>query len=392
MASQGHYYAAMQKLFNERPPPPTFDVGDVFVDGKLRDDVFMRAYSHVRGDSTPGFPLNYTYQYNEEVPLMLLRDEVEGIMKKWLSISVSDFEDMDNIECLLLGYSMPASCFVKGEPTKKSKIARLIFGLSLIMNVVARIIFGDYLNDVAQTWTTASHKVGMDMYTEDGLNKLSMCFDRLFNNETATQKVFSDDIQGWEFQVRKWMHWSWHAAYMQRANATKFHRRLQTCYVLAERKSLIIDSEGYIHDPGMFIMFSGKPTTHLENSDERAALAKVDNGTFWMDSSTVSTNGDDCLMHRSVDFNEELFSEHLGFVHTDVSLQTPHRINFCSQLFIRNAALHKGMIRVPDGLSKSFFNAVVNDTLESRSGISMHINDHPAALAFRKLVLLCDSA
>jgi len=384
---RARYKAALTAIFNERPAPKTFHRGDIFNlnDDTIKNEVFLAAYSHVKMDSTPGFPFNYLYQINEEVPMPLVKLEVEHMINGWLFEDVDELKSMSKKQMLTRGYSMPASVFIKGEFTKEEKIARLIYGLSLVMNVAARIIFGDYLNDIADTWETSTHKVGMDMYTDDGLKKLFNGFDRLRSH--GCRGIVSDDIQGWEYMYREWMNTAWHSAYLQRANATDFHYDLQMCYMIAEQKAMVLDSEGYIHDPKMFFMYSGKPTTHLENSDSRGALAKVDSGSEFVPTPTANTNGDDCLSLPPI--STPMFSERLGFVHTDVREQLPNKVNFCSQVIERHG---DGTItRMPDGLAKTFCNSVVNQEIESRSGIALHIKHHRGAFSFKRLVALCDS-
>lgn len=376
----------MRKQFLSRVKPFTFLYTDVFdYNGDLRHDVFHRAYSHLKMDSTPGFPY-FEYARNEEVPMSLLYTDVNNMLRRWQALMHKELSPEDELDpevrltYFLEGLAPPAQVFIKSEPTKKSKIARLIYGLSLMMNIVARILFGDYLFSLKSSWDKASHKVGMDMYTEEGLNRLFENLKTLYSLGPEYE-VVSDDIQGWEYMGRAEFQVIWHDEYLNAAQATPFHRSFQLLYAKMERLSLVVDTDGYLHSLPFYIVYSGKVTTHAENSDERAALAEVDYDTYTIPVQTTATNGDDCLAARRKGCRP-IISEHLGYVHTDVQVQTLNRINFSSQVFI-----HDGLriVRVPDGVQKSTFNLLALPSQDAVGGLFLHLKFHPA---FKDLVEL----
>jgi len=427
-----NYKDGMRRCFEQRPAPRTFVRSDIFDDsphggGRLRLDVFEKAYSHIKPDSSPGFPFHSTYSRNDEVPMDLLYAMVE-LLIQCLSgddynyeYTESDFlrhqkfhlygigEDSDEGDHPGRDFFMwPAHVFVKGQPTKISKEARLIFGVSLVVQIVGRIIFGDYLKQVVETWDRANHKVGMDMYTEEGVAKIRACVERLFANVRAHEsdpvydgiRVYSDDIQGWEYNGRVWMHSCWHHVYMEAAAATDFHRQLQTNYMKMEAQCFVMLSDGEILKLPHYIVLSGKITTHLQNSDERSALASMD-APFMLkpyfvrpsgkvcvvesDESIVNlTNGDDCI--TPLPRERPLESEKLGFVHTDFVDQDLGKINFSSQVFLFGSENR----RIPDGIATTFFGAVMQDDTESRMGKLANLVEHPAVENYHALVTLCD--
>jgi hypothetical protein len=378
------YEAALNSIFFESPPPQTFTQEMLFEGGELRKMVFLAAYTHIKMDSTPGFPYHYDYSTNEEVPLKQLYDDVNLLFKTWMNVNPTGKTAEQLFE---LGFAYPACIFVKGEPTKAEKVARLVFGLSLVMNVAARIIFGDYLNELSSSWETSTHKVGMDMETEEGKAKLMNAYAKLRGQVDLYyhDRVVSDDIQGWEYQYRRFMMELWHKCYLRRAGATPFHRFIQMQYMTAEIMQLLLDSSGYIHKTPFYIMYSGKPTTHAENSQNRGALARMDSNTIYQLEPTAMTNGDDCTTISNGLFN---FSESLGFVHTDKIELEEDELYFCSQFFKQTET---GEIkRVPDGLSKSYYNAVCQPGYESRCGLAMHYAEHPGARSLGVLILMTD--
>ncbi len=394
----------MKAIFAQREAPKTFEEHQVFDSlGNLRLDVFNRAWTHINLKSTPGFPY-FDCNTNREVDLLELYEDVNRTLRLWIEEPL--YEDLDyldpatRLKYFWSGHTHLAKVFIKGEPTPLSKVARNIYGASLIMNMISRILFGDYINSVKESWGVASHKVGIDFYSPAGLGKFTQFFDKLRHRKPGHCDIVSDDIQGWEYQGRSWMHIAWHKAYMDRAKATEFHRKLQTCYMMAELLTMILDSDGIIHSLPFFIVLSGKSTTHLQNSDERASLARVDSGlsvhlleiasniNLWMQSDnsvTHSTNGDDCfgIFPKGCKFE---FSTGLGFVHTDVQTHTPLEVNFCSQIFFRNT-VHEDFKRKPDGLAKLLYNMLAADSKDASVDVLLQFEHHEARAMVQGLAL-----
>jgi len=200
-------------------------------------------------------------------------------------------------------------------------------------------------------------------------------------------------------------------------------------YALAETKQLIVDSDGYLHQPPFFIMFSGLPTTHVQNSDERVAIGLWDSEIFkgmdveqckkmakflsyTLDLNLCSTNGDD---YQGV-VNDKVRdgttrSQKLGFVYTDISISPPivrrpvvgtnrYRIptlvlpdiRFSSQVFLSPRLRQiRDIRRVPDGTSKSFYNVVCNDDFITYLDFVKHVKDLPYAESLLELARLLRS-
>lgn len=381
----------MRKQFVLRRRPSTFRQVDVLdANGDLRQDIFDRACSHLNSKSSPGFPYS-KYATNADVPASELYMDVNDMLKRWLSIELPnelEYSDEQKLWFFNKGLAPPAQIFVKSEPTKSDKVARIIYGLSSVMNVIARILFADYLQSVNETWGVCSHKVGMDMYTSAGLKTLNQNFQTIFNT-VPNSEVISDDVQGWEYMDRPEFQRIWHEIYMEQANATPFHRRLQTVYACVERAMLVIDSDSYVHSIPFYITFSGKVTTHLQNSDERAALAEVDYGTYNTLLQTTVTNGDDCLAARPKGSKPE-FSTSLGFIHTDEVVQKQNHLNFSSQHFITSQGSDE-TIRIPDGVHKAVYNLLCGPNDESYRGIMTHLENFKGRPSIERLHGLAES-
>jgi hypothetical protein len=385
----------LRLCFLQSPKPSTFTKDDLFdpiKGGRLRPELFIKAYSHIKKDSSPGFPFHDEYPANEDVPMDLLYCLVETLLYQLMSLSFLELETMDFMEDCCVFY--PAHLFTKGEPTSQSKFSRNIYGVSLVMQIVGRILFGDYLQAIGANWGDTNHKVGMDMYTEAGVSTLTGCFEKVFKmaDLTATE-VVSDDIQGWEYMGRKWMHRAWHQVYLERAAATPFHRALQLKYALLEERCFVMFSDGVIAELSNYITCSGHLTTHIKNSQERSALAMMDcpavlmaASSYWKLNGVVPvtncTNGDDCV--APLPSVRPLSSELLGFVHTDVLKQRIERVTFSSQVFL------DGKVRIPDGIAKTYYSSVYDSSDESRLGKVQHLAELPSLGNYLTLVLLSD--
>jgi len=401
------YRRAMAKLFRQRPPPKTINFEDVFdpVTKNLRLDVFARALTHIDQTSTPGWPF-IDYEENRDVPKNELYDFVNATLQKWNSYNTgiadiktgSDFIGVFTKVALqhtkawwmLQGYNWPAKVFVKGEATDEGKVARLIYGLSIVMNVISVILFGDYIRSLPDSWTSSSHKIGMDFQTEEGLAKITMQYNELLQTALArNMSIKADDIQGWEYQGRNWMLVTWHSIYLTSIEKpSAFQLKMSQMYCAMELRGLVIDSDGYIHDPPFYMVFSGKRTTHIENSDCRGALREVDAGTVPLVLHSLDIrvtgieNGDDSLGLN--DTYEK--STNLGFVHTDEFTCTPLEFRFSSQVFFRTST-QDDFKRKPEVYQKLLFNYLNTDDISAKFAIAYEFKHSELFPLFERMLL-----
>lgn len=441
------YGLAMRKIVSETGPPPPLRNDEIFDEqGDLRRDVFEVAFSQLNPTSTPGFPFQEVPS-NSELDPQAVYEEVNRMIKIWSDIpshahlvsaywhfrndikyqdrnSDSDEEEvMTRTELLLDGLAPPSTMFVKGEGTDKKKVARLIFGVSVINNVIARILFGHWLKALPESWDVWSHKVGFDFTSTSGLTRYSLFYRRLYDNVVAAgDRLECDDIQGWDFMARLWMHDAFHEQMRIKSRAMvepfddefdKFFH-IWRSYQAAEAMATVVDSDGYIHELPFYIQFSGAVLTHIQNSLERAALGlcdyvyskaqdygyEPDTRVRRLVSSTnafyetalnilaslptcVETNGDDFV---GISTGRAPFSERYGWVHTDRAQATLERHCFCSQVFTPGPG---GLLqRRPESLVKATFNLLDQEpeTVAFYDTL-LYMADHPSAQRVLTLVL-----
>lgn len=357
------------------PVPPTFERDDLFDQrGHLKETVFHQAVTHLNQQSTPGYPY-LDVSTNEQLNLGDLYCAVDATLRLWNTTPEAELNELFLGRNLLAGngrrdillfvkrFCPCAHLFVKGEPTKKDKVARLIFGVSVIMNVIARILFGDFLLALPKTWDRAEHKVGMDFSSDAGLERFAVFVKKLYAlQQQLGCDIETDDIQGWEWQSRTFMHYAFHDSLARRGKFTSFHKRLQNLYLHCERCSLVMASDGEILRLPFYITLSGKVLTHFQNSCERAALALMDTimeGVVtlpqlkrnYANYPVNSDNGDDCMRPTK---GRDAWSTKLGFVHTDRRKENlMSEFHFSSQVFFWTK---EGKLdRRPDSLVKSAY-------------------------------------
>lgn len=390
---------SMEKLFNQGHQPYRIEYWDVFRDGRLRVDVFERCWQQIDKQSTPGYPF-LGYSKNADLNPLDVYNLMDSTLRLWIldpiDCDLSEVLDPElRIHYYSTGHLFPAKIFIKGEATDISKIARPIHGLSVIINGIARILYGDYLNKCKDTWFVEAHKVGMDFNTHEGLTKLTYFYDNLLSMKRELEaitgrklKIECDDVQSWEFQVRAFMVLTWHKHYKKRANASPFQQFLISCYVYHELLQLAIDSDGYVHSYPFFVRMSGVVLTHKENSDERSALFKADQHLHWADYPTDMDNGDDC---DGIKFHEGIEeSTTFGFVHTDRKECDEFTFYFSSQEFYRETTQVDGVSTVfkrrPDGVHKLLYNLLAADGLTAALDIMQNVSNHSMREVFDQIL------
>lgn len=404
------YHCALRSIFSRRGDIylPRFaqvfcKSGDLYF---VHRNVFDRILSECNPQGMPGYPFVYLAQKTCDLNPDHLYQQFNILMIRWMTYDFDLLHGLSRVDAALTlfsnGISLPATVFIKQEPTSKSKIARNIYGVSILMNLAARLLFGDYLRELSRSWDKVEHKVGIDFYTDEGLARIDAFHKFMFAN-CGPVPVDSDDIQGYEFQGRSWTHDLWHHCYMAHALGLPLNRmcpstrtknidvriyRLYNAYRIVEKFAVVMFSDGLVTVPPFHTILSGKYLTHIENSDTRAALGMTASplglshpvDTFVFDTVVCETNGDDYAGIRG----NPAFYLNLGYVITDRVPQTLDCVNFCSQKFVRR---NDGtIIRIPDGLSKLFVNAITAVDHGSYVDVLMNVRQHPGYEAFKSAV------
>lgn len=390
-------------MFSQRSTPFQVKADKIFdPDGNVKMPVFEAARASLKSDSSPGFPFQH-YAQNCQVPAGDLYSEFNHYMQMLRDTKALAYTDPSqrgtaNARFLLMKYggSYPALVHVKSEPTSESKVARLIFATSCVVQMASRVLYPSLMTDCTSSWEHATHKVGLDFQTDQGLEKFKGYLRALRMMATRLGlELVADDIQGWEFMFQTFMEFDWVMANILFNKDDRLIERMKMNLHFSEANALVALSDGELVLLPHFIMMSGRLFTHVLNSDARAALAI---GDYNLDARkltfrepghgrevtppmgmetirrmfAVCTNGDDCISARPPGMAPK-YSVGMGMVHTDFVIQKGGVFNFCSQIFTDDKTLQ----RCPEKLEKLIYNFVTATSIEARLAIAMEMNLRP---------------
>jgi hypothetical protein len=257
-----------------------------------------------------------------------------------------DFSISDPWDLVLHGLIDPVKLFVKNEPHKLVKIAewrlRLIFSMSVIDNVIARLLFSNQNSSEIEEWAEIPLKPGMGLDDEH----MSLIFSYVVAN--ASQGLMEADMKGWDwsFQEQDFQADLERRAALNGGKDTLWWQLARAHYHCVARKVVVLsDGEMYKQlSPG--IMPSGWYNTSSTNSaarvinHEHAALME---GV----EPFIMAMGDDSV-ERFVPNAEKHYSD-LGKTCGMLNVVKQDSFEFCSTHFIKG-------VGVPVNVTKQLFN------------------------------------
>ena len=260
-----------------------------------------------------------------------------------------------------LGLCDPCKVFVKNEPHKKSKllrkVQRLIFSVSLIDNVVSRLLHSNQNREEILNWKLIPPSAGLGL-DDPGLEAIQESI-RLMGLRTSG--LMSSDVSGWDFSVQSWEL----EADLQRrielncSKGTDWERIASAHHYCMARKVFVL-SDGSMYQqliPGL--MPSGWYLTASSNSNIRA----IDSYHVALEAGVtpaVKTMGDDSV-EAVVPDPIEAYSK-LGKTIKFVENVTPSKFEFCSTLF-------ENGIGVPVNIDKQLVNLLCYKPLTYSEGL-----------------------
>lgn len=257
-----------------------------------------------------------------------------------------DFSIDDPWELVLNGLIDPVKLFVKNEPHKLSKVLegrfRLIFSMSVIDNIIARILLSAQNNAEIDVWEDIPLKPGMGL-TDDHMKSI---WKYVSDNEVGG--LVEADMKGWDwsFQEQDFESDLERRAALNGGKHTLWWQIAKAHYHCVMRKVMVL-SDGEMYKqlaPG--IMPSGWYPTSSTNSAVRAinhAHAALSEGV----EPFIMAMGDDSV-ERLVQ-NLEAHYRDLGKVCGMLNSASSQKFEFCSTLF-------HGEIGVPVNVTKQLYN------------------------------------
>ncbi|DAZ87620.2 TPA_asm: P1-P2 fusion protein [Piper methysticum polerovirus] len=246
-------------------------------------------------------------------------------------MSKADFEHMSAEELVREGLCDPVRLFVKGEPHKTSKLDegryRLIMSISLVDQLVARVLFQQQNKLEIALWRAIPSKPGFGLSTDGQVHEFLASLARqvgVSERELLAhwrEYVLPTDCSGFDWSVSSWMM----ADEMEVRNRltmqnTPLCRRLRAAWLKCIENSVLCTSGGLLLSqkiPG--VQKSGSYNTSSTNSRVRV-MAAYHCGAPW-----VMAMGDDAL--ESPITNLRKYAD-LGF-----KVEVSEQLEFCSHVF-----------------------------------------------------------
>lgn len=248
---------------------------------EIKRDIETICTSFIKRDASPGVPLAALAPTNGPLLDNHLDLVVElAYARLMLLASDVDLTSATAVQLVQLGVVDPVRLFVKQEPHKKTKIAekryRLISSVSVVDQVVERLLFGFQNHLEIDNWFQIPSKPGMGLSLEKQarilFSDLSMKHQRC-PAACADISGFDWSVQEWEFEAEKYMRLKLMEPYLE--GNERLYRAVQNRF-LAFSLSVFQLSDGTLiaqEVPG--VMKSGSFLTSAMNSRVRCLMAEL---------------------------------------------------------------------------------------------------------------------
>ncbi|DAZ87470.1 TPA_asm: P1-P2 fusion protein [Cardamom polerovirus] len=246
-------------------------------------------------------------------------------------MSKASFGEMTPEQLVQEGLCDPIRLFVKGEPHKQSKLDegryRLIMSVSLIDQLVARVLFQSQNKMEIALWRAIPSKPGFGLSTDEQTRQFVENLSEevgvppaeLVNN--WRNLVIPTDCSGFDWSVAHWMLQDDMEVRNRLTIAnTELTKRLRSCWLKCIANSVLCLSDGTLlaqTTPG--VQKSGSYNTSSTNSRIRV-MAAYHCGADW-----AMAMGDDALESPNSNLN---FYSDLGF-----KVEVSEKLEFCSHIF-----------------------------------------------------------
>ena len=246
------------------------------------------------------------------------------------------------------GLCDPCKVFVKNEPHKRKKldegVQRLIFSVSLIDNLIARILHSNQNREEILNWKIIPPSAGLGL-DDPGLAAIHEAITQM---ELRCRGLMSSDVSGWDFSVQSW---ELEADLQRRVELNNSKgtdwERIASAHLYCMSRKVFVLSDGSMYQqllPGL--MPSGWYLTASTNSNIRAICAyhvALEAGEI----PAVKTMGDDSV--ESVIDDPIAAYSRLGHTIKFVENVTSSSFEFCSTRF-------ENGIGVPVNIDKQLVN------------------------------------
>lgn len=347
---------------------------------RLDPQAFEIVWSNVDRTKSPGSPLVYISAQNGGLEdrkaeiLDVVQTRISNLIALGRKVHKVDYgyemfftpEEFEArgiaIDMVAQGYTDCVLVGPKGEPRKIGKKPRLVSQVSLVSNLIARLIFGDALMD-EQASDNPYIAVGLDLVTPEKREELFTKFAAASKEEPLN----SNDIQGWEYAVRareRWAdfcRWCWQMELVDDQfdplEGKEKHFYALLGYFVTVIYRVVQLPCGAIVVPPYGQMSSGELTTFSSNSFMRSWLAnRASEEVHGIPVNFTNSAGDDNLSSGKK-VGAAWFAAN-GFILTDQASQDATTgFSFCSTTFKEGETYG-------DNIEKAQYNIIINSRFD----------------------------
>lgn len=326
-------------------------------------------------DSTPGTPL--APFGNKKGMWLQEKEKLARLVLERMEVLMTIKRTESPVELVKLGARDPIYTFIKNEPHKREKVEakrfRLISGISLVDNIIERVLFSKQNKQELKLSNYMSFKPGMGLHDE-GLKSLFSWFTKL----QKLYKVCSTDVSAWDWSVFRELLMAGTEYRKQLAATSGAWATLVDNYYYGLRNKVFQLPSGELFMQTIEgIQASGSYCTSSDNSHCRhilATLVQLEGGIDEKDEPEGAQMGDDAL-ERYFEGMERIYND-FGFRTKGVSLRPDGVFSFCSTLWEKN---WKGQ---PEGWTKTLFRFLHQDRSDGnfsmwRDQLARDLRNHP---------------
>nr|QIC52820.1 MAG: RNA-dependent RNA polymerase [Apple barna-like virus 1] len=274
-------------------------------------------------------------------PLManMLVEEALWRVRKMVAVGGRIFS-MSPEELVREGLCDPVRLFIKGEPHKIAKLKagkfRLISGMSIVDQLIDRVLFGCQNELEIKMWDRIPSKPGIGL-DDEGL--LTMA--KWFQEQLESGELLATDVAGWDWSVQEF---ELDADLDRRtllcdASGSLWHFLARCRYFCVKWKCFVLPDGSLVAQSVGGKMPSGWYNTSSSNSSMRG-LARAFAYSIWCEKTGTPFEpaecarfvamGDDCVEHYLDDGVNAILSEFGHTLKDSVKFKTLEGIEFCS--------------------------------------------------------------
>lgn len=228
--------------------------------------------------ASPGVPMALFGTTNKSVLSVHEAFIRSAVVERLEALSAVDLEQLNLSPCELvqLGYCDPVRLFVKQEPHTKKKLDegryRLISSVSVVDQLIERLMFGPQNRLEIQRWRNIPSKPGMGLSMEEQVRSIWSELETYHSRCPAAEA----DISGFDWSVQDWELWADLAMRIQLGNFGPKLQRAAKSRFYCFMNSVFQLSDGTLIAQGLpGLMKSGSYCTSSTNSRIRCLMAEL---------------------------------------------------------------------------------------------------------------------